>query len=66
LWEVLRIYRANEDENGRRSGEVILALFIDGKMVATKANLNSEQYSVNYKMHGKGGGIINIRARLVP
>ncbi len=56
----------DEGNDGRRFGEVILALIIDSEIVNAKVNLNSDLYQVAYKAHGQGGGLVKIKGRLLP
>lgn len=56
----------NEGDDGRRSGEIILALIIESEIVNARINVNSDLYEIAYKAHGKGGGLIKVKGRLLP
>lgn len=56
----------SEGEDNRRSGEVVLGLIIDGEIVNARVNLNADLYDVAYRAHGLGGGLIKVKARLLP
>ncbi|HEY9116211.1 MAG TPA: hypothetical protein VIN11_00210 [Roseivirga sp.] len=56
----------NEGSDGRRSGEVILALLIDSSIVNARVNLNAENYDIAYTVHGIGGGFVKVKGRLLP
>jgi hypothetical protein len=56
----------NEGDDGRRCGEVILALIIDSEIVNARVNLSTEWYEIAYRAHGQGGGIVKVKGRLVP
>lgn len=56
----------NERGDGRRAGEVILALIIEGEIVNARVNLDMNQYEIAYKAHGQDGGLIKVKGRLLP
>ena len=56
----------NEGEDGRRSGEVILALIIESEIVNARMNLGPELYDIAYRAHGQGGGLVKVKGRLLP
>jgi hypothetical protein len=56
----------NEGDDGRRSGEVILALIIEGEIVNARVNLDSDWYEIAYKAHGQGGGLVKVTGNLLP
>lgn len=56
----------NEGDDGRRSGEVIIAFIIDSEIVKARANLNADYYETAYKAHGQGGGLVKVKGRLLP
>lgn len=56
----------NEEGNGKRSGEVVLGIILDKEIVNAKVNLNSTDYEIAYKAHGQNGGLVKIKARLLP
>ncbi|WP_436490339.1 hypothetical protein [Chitinophaga sp. ARDCPP14] len=56
----------NEGGDGRRSGEVMLALLIDSEIVNARVELNSVDYETAWHAHGEGGSLIKIRGILFP
>lgn len=48
----------------RRSGEVIIKLFIDPDPVKAKANLNADDYAIAIKAHETGGALLMFKAKL--
>jgi hypothetical protein len=54
----------NEGDDGRRYGEVILALFIDNESVSARVNLDLDNYEIAYKAHGSEGGLIKVKGKL--
>jgi hypothetical protein len=56
----------NEGDDNRRSGEVMLALIIEGEIVNARINLNADWYDVAYKAHGQGGGLVKAKGNLLP
>jgi hypothetical protein len=55
----------NEDNDGRRSGEVLLALLIEGEVVNARTILDANNYDIAYKSHGYGGGLIKVKGKLL-
>ncbi len=55
----------NEGDDGRRAGEVILALIIESEIVNARINLGAEWYDIAYKAHGQGGGLVKVKGRLL-
>lgn len=56
----------DEGEDGKRSGEVILALIIDSEIVNARVNLSADYYEIAYKAHGQGGGLVKVKGKLLP
>jgi hypothetical protein len=56
----------NEGDDKRRSGQVILALIIEGEIVNARVNLNADRYDIAYKAHGQGGGLVKVKGILLP
>ncbi len=56
----------NEGVDKRRAGEVILSLYRESEIVRARVNLNADNYDRAYKAHGKSGGLIKVKGRLLP
>jgi hypothetical protein len=56
----------NEGPDGRRSGEVVLALFIDSEVVRARVNLTADDYDIAWHAHGRSGALIKVMGRLQP
>lgn len=56
----------NEGPDGRRSGEVVLALFIDSDVVNARVNLDADQYEIALNAHKEPGALIKVAGRLHP
>jgi len=56
----------NEGEDGRRLGEVVMALIIEGELVQARINLTADLYEIAYKAHGQRGSLIRVKGRLQP
>ena len=56
----------NEGKDGRREGEVTLALLVDSEIVNAKVILNADEYEIAYKAHGKKSGYIKVDGILSP
>jgi hypothetical protein len=46
------------EENGRRSGEVILYVFNENEILRTRVNLNAEQYAIADTAHMNAGFVV--------
>lgn len=66
FWGSVESLNGDEGENGRRAGEVILALLIESEIVKARLNLNTNQYEVAYKAHGVIGGLVKVKGKLHP
>lgn len=66
FWGSVESLNGDEGENGRRSGEVILALLIESEIVKARLNLNADQYEIAYKAHGIIGGLVKVKGKLQP
>lgn len=57
----------NLGDDGKRSGEVSLRIYIDGDMINARANLDTNSYEKAYLAHGiEGGGFVRIKGVLRP
>lgn len=54
------------DEQGRRSGEVILNLLIQEESIRAKVILSSNQYAEADKAHMKEGAYVQVKGKLLP
>ncbi|GAB1443800.1 hypothetical protein MASR2M39_26430 [Ignavibacteriales bacterium] len=54
----------NEGKDGRREGEVMLALLVDSEIVNAKVLLNADEYEVAYKAHIKKSGYVGVKGVL--
>jgi hypothetical protein len=52
------------DQDGRRSGDVILSLFVEGEPVRARASLNADQYQVADRAHMTNGAYIFVQGTL--
>ena len=57
----------DEGNDGRRYGEVILALLLDSEIVSARVHLKADFYEIAYRSHGTvGGGFVKVKGRLLP
>ena len=54
------------DDDGRRCGEVLLILLIDGDTVRAKVHLNADDYAKAIEAHAAGEAPVKVRGRLHP
>lgn len=66
LFPTVELLNGDKGNDGRRSGEVILALIFEPEIVNARVMLNADDYEVAYKAHGLGGGLVKVKGRLFP
>ncbi|MBK6679638.1 MAG: hypothetical protein IPG53_06210 [Ignavibacteriales bacterium] len=54
----------NEGKDGRREGEVMLALLVDSEIVNAKVHLNADEYEIAYRAHIKKSGYVGVKGVL--